>query len=176
VHGPGLAGEAEGIVMTYPIDAFTAVDADQAQPGTFYFDGQGQWFLAAQRNGSRSPGALRLTRSGGALIGTYVGNASGQAFSVASPYAVQVTVDDYASLATDGQFLGSILVGSPHTIFAAEQEQILFGLDGLERGDDAPTSRRWRYLRWSAWLVDSTGRSVGPSPLFSVDVAANVDA
>lgn len=89
---------------------------------------------------------------------------------------MRVTVDDYAALVTEGPFLGSILMGTPPTIFAADNERILFGLDGLERGDDAPTPRRWRYLRWSAWLVDSTGIRVGTCPLFSVDLAADVDA
>lgn len=44
---PGLAGEATEMVMTYPINAFAAGDAGQAQSGKFYFDGRGNWSSAA---------------------------------------------------------------------------------------------------------------------------------
>ncbi|MBH1548778.1 hypothetical protein I5U02_02195 [Stenotrophomonas maltophilia] len=162
--------------MTYPINSFAVTSADRLQPGTIYFDGHGQWFMAAQRNNRQSIGAVRLTRRDDALMGAYISDVRGEVFAIAEPYAVRIEIDDYAALATEGQFLGAILVGSPHTIFCAEFERILFSFDGKEQGDDAPSGRRWRYLRWSGWLVDASGEYIGDVPLFTVDADGNVDA
>jgi hypothetical protein len=174
--GPGLAGATKETVMSYPIDALKSARADQLRPGAFFFDGHGQWFLSAQRADRQTVGAIRLTRRGEALLGSYIPDPHGEAFAVSEPYTVQIAVDDYSEMVTDGQFLGSILAGSPNTIFAAENDRALFSLDGLEQGDGAPTSRRWRFLRWSGWLVDEHGRRVGNQPLFTVDANDNVDA
>lgn len=107
-------------------------------------------------------------------MGAFISDVRGEVFAVAEPYAVRVEIGDYSAMVTDGQFLGAILLGKPHTIFSAEFERILFSLDGKEQGDGVPSGRRWRYLRWSGWLVDASGEYIGDGPLFTVDAEGNV--
>ncbi len=169
--GPGLAGAAKEMVMSYPVNAFVRCSCDKAPDGALLFV-RDYWTMAARVNlGNQSdPKTLVLTGDdAGSVYGRFIDEGLCTAPGVVAEFRIprpEEIVTDGSRLARAGLAItenGSAVIWG-HTL-GAEGFRAGFGPDG--QSVPQADSRPYFYRHYEVWLTRD-GKDLSDAPLFVV--------